>query len=325
MTSKPIPTRCGGTKRQPADCRCGSDPCGCTFSACPGCADCLPAVEAVCDVCNLPKCSDKTSAPYCVILHCHCPTAPEPKKEEVESETPMLDEMVRRVNANPRFGNIDLRDLSPEPKEEGEDSLYESRCPECPTEKTDAFTPEWCEKHDRPEPKKEGKCEKCYDTGMIELDKMDKKDRPLGDGWVACDCRSTTQKWEETFDIDAGMGFWGGHGKNHDHICDHVNHDWQKSFIRRLLAQQEAKHKEELNAIDLEVRNKFRPLLLEQAQIIEAKHQATLARCREAIEHVGNETDEEAMKLCEVHQAFTEGCGWCQERSEMLARVVEKR
>jgi len=98
-----------------------------------------------------------------------------------------------------------------------------------------------------------------------------------------------------------------------------------KKILERLLAEAEAKHKEELNAIDLEVRNKFRPLLLEQAQIIEAKHQATLARCREAIEHVGNETDEEAMKLCEVHQAFTEGCGWCQERSEMLARVVEKR
>jgi len=25
--------------------------------------------------------------------------------------------------------------------------LYEERCPECPSDKMDAFTPEWCEKH----------------------------------------------------------------------------------------------------------------------------------------------------------------------------------
>lgn len=48
-----------------------------------------------------------------------------------------------------------------QPKEEAKEDLYEKRCPECPSDKLDAFTPEWCKKHEETAPKEEAKGERC--------------------------------------------------------------------------------------------------------------------------------------------------------------------
>lgn len=65
---------------------------------------------------------------------------------------------------------------------------------------------------------------------------------------------------------------------------------------------------------------------LDSAQIAIAQAERRgIERALGVVDKVGNETYEEIMAVCESHPSFTEGCGWCQERSERLTRSIEKK
>jgi len=181
MTSKPTSTVCGGTKRIYN--KLDQD----TYWDCPGCADCLPAVEAHPLICG----------------------------------------------------------------------AYGTNCPKCGGPFNEAGFCHGCS----PEPKKEEKC-KCSLTPHDYHAQH------------AC-CSEPAAGWEDSFDFDASNGFWGGQIPQHNHECEHVNHDWQKSFIRRLLAEQKTQEDDKWLAITAKMGEEF-----EKA---EATHQAQLARCREGI------------------------------------------
>lgn len=168
----------------------------------------------------------------------------------------------RGLNSNPKPPQDDTKGyhsksemrrieaMKAEPQDgEGKECGYEERCLECPTDKMDAFTPVWCEKHERPaRPADEGQeavslCPSCHCMTHT-INGLCGKCR---DFKKPCPARPVDERWEKE-------------------LVEIQEQDFQGDAI----------------GADKRLRCLIRSLLTRQAE----EHAKTLARCRDEMEKV---------------------------------------